>query len=181
MDKIIKKGQIQIYTDNGKGKTTAAIGQSLRVLAYGGKVCIIQFFKPKQIGEIKLLKRTFPEQIKICSICKKHPFFLSKKTKPSPQIKTECIKQWQKTKEEVLNNKYDLIVFDEINIALRDGFIRLKDFKELLKQKLDSQEWILTGRKVPCEIIKEANLVTEMKELKHYFKSGLKARRGVEY
>ena len=179
---MIKKGQIQVCTGNGKGKTTAAIGQVIRILAYGGRVCIIQFFKPKQIGEIKLLKRTFPRQIKIYSICTKHPFFLSKKNKQvPPRIKTECIKEWQKIKNGIFKNKYDLIVFDEINIALRDKFIPLKDFIEFLKRKPVSGEWILTGRGIPSQIIKEADLVTEMKEVKHYLKSGLKARKGIEY
>ena len=151
-------------------------------MAYGGKVCIIQFFKPKQIGEIQLLKKSFPKQVKIYSICRNHPFFLSKKIKQDPQkIKTECIEQWQEIKVKILKSKYDLIVFDEINIALRDRFIPLKDFLGFLKQKPDSQEWILTGRGAPPQIIKEAKLVTEMKEVKHYFKNGLETRKGIEY
>ena len=179
---MIKKGKVQVYTGNGKGKTTAAIGQVLRVLACSGRVCIIQFFKPEQIGEIQLLKKSFPKQVKVYSICRNHPFFLSKKTKQAPQkIKTECVEQWRKTKGAVLKNKYDLIVFDEINIAFRDGFIPLKDFFEFLRKKPESQEWILTGREAPPRLIKKASLVTEMKEVKHPFKKGLKARKGIEY
>ncbi len=80
-----------------------------------------------------------------------------------------------------MENKYDLIVFDEINITFRDGFIPFKDFLEFLKQKPESQEWILTGRGAPSQIIKVASLVTEMKEVKHAFRSGLRARKGIEY
>lgn len=179
---MIKKGKIQVYTGNGKGKTTAAIGQVLRILAYGGKACVIQFFKPEQTGEIHLLKKSFPKQVKVYSICRNHPFYLSKKTKQDPKkIKIECIEQWQKTKEEAFKKKYDLIIFDEINIAFRDEFIPLKDFFEFLRRKPESQEWILTGRGAPPQIIKDASLVTEMKEVKHPFKKGLKARKGIEY
>jgi cob(I)alamin adenosyltransferase len=179
---LIEKGGVQVYTGDGKGKTTAAIGQVLRILAYGGRVCIIQFFKPKQSGEIQLLKKSFPEQVKTYSICKKHPFFLSEKIKQAPQnMKTECVRQWKEIKVKILKNKYDLIVFDEVNIALRDGFISLKDFLIFLRQKPESQEWILTGRGASSNIIKEASLVTEMKEIKHPFRNGLKAREGFEY
>ena len=179
---MIKKGQIQVYTGNGKGKTTAAIGQVLRILAYGGRVCIIQFFKPKQIGEISLLKKSFPKRVKIYNICKKHPFFSCKKIKRVPKkIKTECVAQWDGIKGKVLKNKYDVVVFDEVNIALKEGFIPLKDFLEFSKQKSNSQEWVLTGRGAPMRIIKKASLVTEMRQIKHYFGKGLRMRKGIEH
>lgn len=179
---MIKKGQIQIYTGSGKGKTTAAMGQALRILSYGGKVCIIQFFKPKQSGEIRFLKKSFSSQVGVYNICGTHPFFLSEKArKVSQKDKNRCDAQWLSVKNKVFGQTWDLVIFDEINIALKDKFISLSGFLKFLRQKPRSQEWILTGRGALSQVIKEASLVTELEEIKHPFLKGVKKRKGIEY
>lgn len=167
-------GGVQVYTGNGKGKTTAAWGQAMRALGQGLKVVIIQFFKAKGSGEARIAKKL---KLDVYSFCPVHPSFGGEREK----LKKECREGLIFAKKLVMSKRYDLIVLDEINIALRDRLIELSDVLNLIKKKPKEVELILTGRGAPKKIMEAADLVTEMREIKHPYQKGIKGRRGIEY
>ncbi len=168
------KGYIQVYTGNGKGKTTAALGISLRCLCAGGKVFFGQFMKGQNYSELKArdyFKNLTMEQFG-------NPTFI--KGEPSKEDYEKARKGFERMKEVLLSGEYDMVVFDEINTTLYFNLLKLEDVLDLLKQKPEKTEVILTGRYAPQEIIDIAVLVTEMKEIKHYYNQGVEARVGIE-
>ena len=171
----IKKGLVQIYTGNGKGKTTAALGLALRAVGAGYKVYIGQFIKSNAYSEIKALKAI--KKIKVeqygrgCFI----------KKKPKKIDINYAQKGMSKARKNIVSGKYDVVILDEVNVALSLNLIDIKDVFDLIKHKPVSVELILTGRYSPPALLKYADLVTEMKELKHPYKKGIKARLGIEY
>lgn len=182
-------GLIQVYTGDGKGKTTAAVGQVIRALGQGLKVCFIQFFKNPNTfsyGEQRIfhslpctkMVRGLP-RINFYNFVPQHPYFF-KKIK-----KVEIEKQLQEglnfIRKILRENDYDLLVLDELIIALRDKYLKTEELIKLLKQKPKNMEIILTGRGAPKKLIKFADLVTEMKKVKHPYDKGGKARKGIEY
>lgn len=166
---------IQVYTGDGKGKTTAALGLALRAAGAGLKVYIGQFCKGKRYSELTALKKI--KNIKIeqfgtgCFIGKK-PSFKDMGLAESGLEKVEKILQ-KKT--------YNVAILDEINFALKAKLIKLEDIIGLIKKAPKSIELVLTGRYAHPKIIKAADLVSEVKEIKHYFKKGIAARRGIEF
>jgi len=171
----MKKGYVQIYTGNGKGKTTAAIGLAIRAAGAGLKVFIAQFLKAGEYNEHKALNR-FTDLIQIrqygrgCFI------------QGNPDI--EDIKVAKKGLDEVKNiinsGKYDMIILDEANIAVYYNLFTVDELLEVIKSRPKNVEIIITGRMADQKIIAEADLVTEMKEIKHYYKKGVIARPGIE-
>ena len=166
---------IHVYTGNGKGKTTAALGLALRAAGNGLKVYIGQFLKGRAYGELRALKKF--KNIKIeqfGSVC-----FVGKK--PS-QKDVELAKKGLEKSRKILSKKiYDLVVLDEINVALRLGLLDLEEVLAMIRKIPKKTELVLTGRYAPKKIIKAADLVSEIKEIKHYFKKGVKCRRGIEF
>jgi cob(I)alamin adenosyltransferase len=172
----MKKGFIQVYTGNGKGKTTAALGLSMRAVGAGLKIYFCQFLKGQKSCETIILKKKLSENITI-SRSGRDSFVL--KAKKSDHERAQiCFK---KASQAISSGKYDLIVLDEIFHATMLNLISQNELIELLKNKPENVEIILTGRNAPEEIIKIADLVTEMKEIKHYFKKNIKARKGIEF
>lgn len=171
----MKKGYIQLYTGNGKGKTTAALGLSLRNICAGGKVYFGQFMKGQDCSELKA-----PEYLPGLTM---EQYGTSKyvKDKPSPEDIRAAEEGFARAEAALLSGQYDLIVLDEINTALFYGLLSLQRVLELLDKKPEPVELVLTGRYAPSELIDRADLVTEMKEIKHYYKTGVLARRGIEY
>lgn len=169
---------IQVYTGTGKGKTTAALGLALRAVGAGKKVCIIQFLKPAkpETSEAKAIKK-YLSQIKLQSFGQ--PVFLTREqqTKKDIDLAKEA---WQAAKK-ALAGRCEVIILDEINVALYFGLLAVKEVVAEIKSFSDKKEIILTGRNAPKEIIKIADLVTQMKEIKHYFKQGVAARKGIEF
>ena len=169
------KGYVQVYTGDGKGKTTAALGLALRAAGAGLRVYIGQFMKKREYSELKSLRR-FKSAIKIeqfgrrCFIGQK----LLKKDKLLAQEGLEKIKRI------IQDGKYDLVILDEANLALSYGLLSEEEVIKIIKNRPKTQEIVLTGRKAPRRIIELADLVTEMKEIKHYFSKGVKARAGIE-
>ena len=171
---ILDKGYIQVYTGNGKGKTTASIGVSLRMLCNGGKVFMGQFMKGQGSSEMKAMSK-FPDyQIEQFGL----PNFVM--NEPSEDDIANAKRGFARMKEVLLSGKYDLVIFDEINSTLYYKILDVDDVIELLKQKPDKTEVILTGRDANEKIIELADLVTEMKEIKHYYQKGVPARKGIE-
>ncbi len=171
----LKKGYIQVYTGNGKGKTTAALGLALRAAGAGLKVYIGQFIKSGKYSEIKTLKK-LKRNIKVEQFGRE--CFVTKKPKEKDIALAK--RGISIVKNVISKGKYDVAILDEINIALYFKLIPLKDIIEILKNKPKKMEIILTGRHAPKKILKIANLVTDMKEIKHYYKRGIKARCGIE-
>jgi len=175
----LSKGLVQIYTGNGKGKTTAAIGQAIRAYGHGLKICIFQFLKPEDTfsGELIALKK-----LNIKVIRHKEPYSLKLPHEESTltEFKNSLLKMLQDVKEAF--NKYDVIILDEINNLLYLKIIDINTIIDLLNQKPDKVELILTGRNVPLELIDKADLVTQMEIVKHpYLEKGLTGRKGIEY
>ncbi|MBW6516526.1 MAG: cob(I)yrinic acid a,c-diamide adenosyltransferase [Candidatus Cloacimonetes bacterium] len=167
---------VQIYTGDGKGKTTAALGSIARMLGYGKRVCLIQFMKKNiSYGEIR-----FYEKIELIDIFQFGTDKLIEPGHPSVIDFDEAQAALTKAREAINSNQYNLIVLDEINVAVAWGLIDLGDQIKLLDIKTQS-EIIMTGRSAHPQIIEKADLVTEMKEVKHYYPKGVKARKGFEF
>ena len=177
-----KKGLIQIYTGDGKGKTTAAIGLALRAAGWGKNVIIYQFLKPPalKLGERKALaKAKLP--IKIIAIDVKWNMLEQKNKKTLEQIRNKIKQVCKKIQLTAKKGKYDLIVLDEIIYCYSKKFVDKKTIEKIIKSKKQNIEIIMTGRGATNELVKLADLVTEMKEIKHPFKKGIKARKGIEF
>lgn len=169
---------IQVYTGDGKGKTTAALGLALRAIGAGKKVLIIQFMKGDvSYGEILAAKRLYPDLIIIQS---GRNSFVDRKS-PAREDIIMAEEGYAKAKEAILSRKYDIVILDEINVAMDYHLLDITEVADLLKNCPDNVEVILTGRNAPQVIVEIADLVTEMVEKKHYYKKAVKARRGIEF
>lgn len=170
----MSKGYIHLYTGNGKGKTTAALGISLRAICAGKKVFFGQFMKGQPYSELNA-QEYLPgfKMEQFGGLC-----FVNKK--PRQEDITDA-KNGLKVMEEILTSKaYDMVVFDEINTAVFFGLVTLEEVMAVIKKKPEETELILTGRYAKDELIELADLVTEMKEIKHYYNAKVKARKGIE-
>ncbi len=168
-------GYVHVYTGNGKGKTTAAFGLAMRAAGRGKKVCIIQFMKPdKGYGE-QISSRKLGIEV--------HPFgtnrFVNKKNPAKEDI--EKARKALDFAKEKLREGYDIMILDEINVAVDFNLIGLEDVLSLIDSLPEKTELVLTGRYARKEVIDNADLVTEMREVKHYYTKGVIAREGIEY
>ncbi len=173
-----RKGLVIIHTGTGKGKTTAAFGLAIRALGQGFKVLILQFMKGRaNIGEIKALSHIdLPLEIKQYG---RAVFFKSRACEPIDiYLATQGLAAFR---EAMTSGRYDLIVLDEIIMAIDFGLLQLKEVKKVVAQKPPELHLILTGRNAPHELIEIADLVTEMQEIKHPFSRGVAAQKGIEY
>ncbi len=168
------KGLIHVYTGDGKGKTTAALGLAMRAVGQGMKVAFIQFIKGEPCGEHLFVKQYRPFEIVQLSIGDSF-------RKSKEQLGQEAQQTLAYATQEILSKKYDLVILDEIFVAISQGLITVKQVQELLDSKPASVELVLTGRNAPSEIAQRADLVTEMLTIKHPFTDGTTARRGIEY
>lgn len=169
------KGHIHLYTGNGKGKTTAAIGLSIRAVGAGKRVFIAQFVKGMHYSELDTLKRISEIEIKQYGLdC----FIKNKPTQKDIEAAQIGLAEVAKVLSE---NSFDVLVLDEICIALHYYLFEEEEVLSLLKAKPDDMEIVLTGRYAPRALYEIADLVTEMNEIKHYFNKGVQARKGVEY
>jgi len=169
------KGYIQVYTGNGKGKTTSALGLSIRAAGAELNVLIAQFIKAGDYSEIKALKR-FSDRITVVQFGSGR--FI--KGKPSPEEIAAAVKGLAFIKNAMKTSKYDIIIMEEANVAAACGVIQTKDILDIMEMKPGNVELVITGRGADPKIIEKADLVTEMKEIKHYFQKGVKARVGIE-
>ena len=171
---------IQIYTGDGKGKTTASLGLALRALGHGWKVLIIQFTKgdsATSYGEIATSSKFLPNldvvQFGMDRVCYSHNVCMDDYK--------EAKKGWEFAKNAIQSGEYQLIILDEINICTSMNMIKVSEVKEALMNKPENLEIVLTGRYAHPELKAMAHLVTEMKPIKHYFDMGVMARQGIEY
>jgi len=173
----LKQGFVQIYTGNGKGKSTAAIGQAVRAAGFGLKTYIAQFMKEYPYNELISLKH-LSEWITIVQFGGDE--FVYKKELPNEAELDKARNGLQSAREKMLSGDYDLIILDEAIVAIYFKLIRTEELIEFIKIKPQNVELILTGRYCPEELIELADLVTEMKEVKHYYQKGITSRRGIE-
>jgi len=173
----LKQGFVQIYTGNGKGKTTAAIGQVVRAAGFGLKTYIAQFMKEYPYNELMSLKH-LSDWITVEQFGGDE--FVYKKELPGADELAKAKKGLQTAKENMLGGEYDIIILDEAIVAIYFKLITTENLIEFIESKPENVELILTGRYCPPELIDLADLVTEMKEVKHYFQKGVTSRRGIE-
>lgn len=174
---LFKKGYIHIYTGNGKGKTTAALGLALRAAGYGIRTYIGQFIKSQPYGEIEAAKR-LGSLITIEQFGRKG--FIHVTENPDAEDIARAQRGLERSLKMMLSGRYQIIILDEINVAIYFGLIKEKEVLDFISQKPEQVELILTGRYAPASVIRRADLVTEMKEKKHYYQKGIKARKGIE-
>lgn len=172
----MRKGYIQVYTGSGKGKTTAALGLALRAAGAGLRVFIAQFIKKRRCSEHIALER-FKDLITI----KQYGTGFLKKGGSTKSAINIVKKGFDEVKGIILSNACDIVILDEINVAVHHKFIDIEDIINVLNSKPSGVEVVLTGRYADKRIIEIADLVTEMKEIKHYYKKGVKARKGIEH
>jgi len=169
------RGYIQVYTGCGKGKTTAALGLALRAAGAGLKVFIAQFIKKRRCSEHRALARFLGE----ITLKQYGTGFLKDRGPRDAEIiaARRCLAE---LKEVIASGRYDVVILDEIFVALRYNLFSVEEILNLLEGKPEETEMVLTGRHADERIMEKADLVTEMKEVKHYFRQGVKARRGIE-
>jgi len=173
----LEKGLVQVYTGDGKGKTSAAFGLALRAIGRGLKVYIIQFIKGGfDYGELYVVDKLPNLTLKAFGRGK----FVMRQP-PSEEDVRLAEEAFHLAEKTIKSGKYDLVILDEINVALNLKLISLEKVLELIKNKPKHVELVLTGRYAPQEIIEVADLVTEMREVKHPFKKGCQAREGIEF
>lgn len=173
----LNKGYIQIYTGNGKGKTTAAIGQALRAAGFGLKTYIVQFMKEFPYNEVKSLNN-LKEWITIEQFGGDE--FVYKKEPPGKSEIDKVRRGLAKAKAKMLSGKYDIIILDEVCVSIYFGLFSDEEILTFIKQKPENVELILTGRYCPDKLLDKADLVTEMNEVKHYYQDGVTSRKGIE-
>jgi cob(I)alamin adenosyltransferase len=173
----LTKGYIQIYTGNGKGKTTAALGQAMRAAGNGLKTFIVQFMKDYPYGEIKSIKH-LSDCIRLEHYGNDR--FVFRKKQPDDKDITAAQQALKQARKAMLSAEYDIVIMDEVCVAIHFGLLRNEDVVSILVEKPPKVELILTGRYCPAAIIEKADLVTDMLEIKHYYQKGVVARRGIE-
>jgi cob(I)alamin adenosyltransferase len=172
----MERGLVQVYTGDGKGKTTAALGLALRACGHGLKVFLAQFVKGRDYGELAALQR-FADLIQVRQYGRKQ-FIHGEPTAEDFEL---ARKGWQEVQEVAARGDCDLLILDEIGIALFYRMLDVEEARKFVQGKPKGLELVLTGRRIPEELFELADLVTEMREIKHYYARGIQARRGIEY
>ncbi len=173
----IGRGYTHVYTGDGKGKTTASFGLALRAVGNGLKVLVIQFMKgPEMTGERRAAQSLAPG-LEVRPMGRDgllHPGDIMEKDR---SLATEALEE---AAREMTGNRWDMLILDEINNACALGLIPVEGVLQLMDSKPDGVELVFTGRGAPEEVVEKADLVTEMREVKHYFRQGVAARKGIE-
>lgn len=172
------RGIVQVYTGDGKGKTTAAWGQALRAVGHGYRVAVVRFLKPTDSGEVKAAARLSPE---LAVFGHTSPYDPNVDQRSSRKLRSDSRRNFDEACGLIRSGEYDLVVLDEMNVVLHYRFVSVQELLKALDERPPHVEVILTGRYAPGSLIDAADLVTEMTEVKHPLEAGLGARRGIEY
>jgi len=172
-----KKGYVHIYTGTGKGKTTAALGQALRAAGSGLKTFFVMFMKDFSYGEIQSIKH-LSDWIRLEQYG--NDAFVFRKQQPDNNDIETALHALNQVREAMLSTKYDMVIMDEVCVAIHFELLKTEDVLSLFDEKPEPVELILTGRYCSPELIEKADLVTEMQEVKHYYQKGVAARKGIE-
>lgn len=172
------RGLVLVYTGDGKGKTTAAIGNALRTVGHGNKVLVIQFMKGKKYGEVLATEKYLAGMLTMVQ-CGLDSFVM--KNNPA-SVDIELARQGLAlAKKAAASGDYQMIILDEINVALDFKLVELEDVINIIKTKPASLDLVFTGRYAPVEVIELADTVSEIREIKHHLAQGIKERAGIEY
>ena len=173
--KQLEMGYVQVYTGDGKGKTTAALGLALRASGHGMRTYIGQFMKGQQYGELDALRD------RACITIEQYgdPRCI-RREEVTPEYVAQAHEGLEWARAAMLSGEYDIVVLDEVNVAIWFGLLAVEEVLAFLDEKPERVEVILTGRRAPQELIDRADLVTEMREVKHYYTQGVVARGGIE-
>jgi cob(I)alamin adenosyltransferase len=172
-----RKGLIQVYTGNGKGKTTAAFGQALRAIGQGFRVCIIQFMKGRKYGECLAGEKYLPNlTIHLSGL----DSFVMREN-PAPLDIELARRGLALARKAITSGEYDMVILDELNVAADFKLIPLDEVIDLIKSKPAAIDLIFTGRYAPPEVIALADTVSEIREVRHHYTAGIKERAGIEY
>ncbi len=174
---MMEKGFIQIYTGNGKGKTSAAIGLSVRAAGAGLKTYFVQFMKVFPYSELESLKQ-LSEFIEIEQFGKDD--FIFRKEEPNEEEKNEAMRGLIRAEEKMLSGEFDLVILDEICVSIYFKLFTIEQVTEFLEKKPSNVELILTGRYCPESIVEKADLVSKIEEVKHYYTQGVLSRKGID-
>ncbi len=171
----MEKGYVQVYTGNGKGKTTAAIGLAVRAAGAGRRVYFMQFVKGRLYSEIEALKKLSP-------LITVHQCGLGRfiKGEPSNEDRAKASRGFAECTKTLREGTYDIVVLDEANVAVSLGLVSIKELLQAIGQKNRATEVVITGRNAHPDLIAHADLVSEIHEVKHYFSNGVGARTGIE-
>lgn len=178
LKKKLEKGLIHIYTGDGKGKTTAAVGQGTRTSGSGYRVLMAQFLKGDDTGELHSIE--IMPNFEIIRFAKTNKFFFQMNDTEKKQVQDAIVAGLASVEEQMKEEKYNLIILDEIMAVLYNKIVPLERVMDLIANKPDHVELILTGRNAPPELVERADYVTEMKMIKHPFEQGIYARKGIE-
>jgi cob(I)alamin adenosyltransferase len=179
-DKNKEIGLLVVYTGNGKGKTTAALGMCVRAVGYGWKICIVQFVKGSwKYGELKGIKRLEPN-VELSVVGEGFVGIIDDK-KEFSEHQQAAQKGLKLAREKIASKQYQLVILDELNVALKLGLVQRQDVESLLEARSEKQHLVITGRDAAEWLIQRADLVTEMTEIKHPFQHGILAQRGIDW
>ena len=170
-----KRGYVQVYTGDGKGKTTAALGLALRAAGAGARVFIAQFLKGRKTSELAALERL--SDVITIRQCGRGSFI---RGEPEPEDIEAAREGLAEVKQVIAAGDYSLVILDEANIAAHLGLFSVDELLEVIELRPEHVELVITGRRSDQRVIDAADLVTEMREVKHYFTEGVAARRGIE-
>jgi cob(I)alamin adenosyltransferase len=172
----MRKGYIQVYTGNGKGKTTAALGLALRAAGAGLRVFIAQFIKKRRCSEHNIIRERLGDLITV----KQYGEGLILKRKTALPDINAAQKGLVEIRKAIESNEYNIVILDEANVAVHYNLISLADLLDIMETKPEGVELVITGRYADEKVIEKADLVTEMREIKHYKEKEIRARRGIE-
>lgn len=171
------KGLVMVYTGNGKGKTTAALGLALRAMGHGTEVFFLQFMKgSREYGEVKIAA-----SLPLLTLVQSGLESFVKKSAPSPEDLRLAAQGLQLAVEAVNSGKYGLVVLDELNVALDYKLISLEDTIKMIRDRPPELDLVITGRYAPAEILQLADTISEVAEIRHHYNEGVKARAGIEF
>lgn len=172
---MLDKGYVQVYTGAGKGKTTAALGLALRAAGHGLRTYIGQFMKGQMYGELQALRDHSLIEIEQYGDTR-----CVRREEVTPEHAAQARRGLERAREQMCSGRFDVIILDEVTVTIWFGLLASDEVLAFLEQRPAEVEVILTGRNAPDEIVAKADLVTEMREIKHYFQRGILARDGIE-
>lgn len=178
--KKLEKGYFQVYTGDGKGKTTAALGLGFRAAGDGYKVIMVQFLKGGPTGELNSVEKLYPNFI-IKRFEKKRGFFWTLNNDEKKELKLEIQQAYEFCLKVLAQRSCDILIMDEVMAVLSNKLLSESEVIKLIENKPIDMELVMTGRNIPDSVLQKADLVTEMKVIKHYFEKGVPAREGIEY
>lgn len=172
-----RQGLVMVYTGNGKGKTTAALGLAMRAMGHGERVYMAQFMKGRPYGEIETVRRYLP----LMKLEQFGPGRFIESCGPTPEDRQWAGKGLEAAREALRSGEYDLVILDEINVAVEYHLLSLKEVLELVAERPPHVDLVLTGRYARPELLEVADMVSEVREVKHHYRQGIPARAGVEF